>query len=82
MKRILTIIILLFLCSCSISNKLTKIPNTNQQPKVPKALLEKCPEIKHLVGDSLGDLYKHDSDLMIQYTECAKSKDLLIKSVE
>jgi len=80
MKKIISILLVVLLVGCA-SNK-PKLETTPPKAPIPSNLLVKCPEIEGLEGNTLGDLYKHDIELMKQYTECATRHDRLIDAVK
>lgn len=64
------IIFALLLASCSnpfVKEKLQETPKVN----IPADLLQDCDKIDKLDSSTMGDLLKHDINLMLKYKECS-----------
>lgn len=77
MKKILSIVLLLIgLSGCS-----TVVPVSAKFPSIPESLLEKCPQLKMIDGDS-ATMSQFTKTVVINYTtyyECAVKNDAWIE---
>jgi hypothetical protein len=76
MKKILIICLALFLASCS-----TTVPVTARFPDAPILILEKCPQLKTIEGESVSivDFTKTVTLNYTTYYECAVKSDAWIE---
>lgn len=76
MKKILIICLALFLTACS-----TTVPVTARFPDAPILILEKCPQLKTIEGDSVSiiDFTKTVTLNYTTYYECAVKSDAWIE---
>lgn len=79
MKNIIIISMMAFLASCS---WLKEKPQEFVKVPIPNELRQDCPEIKKLSNRELGELLKHDTELMFQYEECSTRFKNYKKAVE
>jgi len=76
MKKILIIFLALFLTGCS-----TTVPVTAKFPEAPSMILEKCPQLKTIEGESVSivDFTKTVTLNYTTYYECAVKSDAWIE---